>query len=70
MKIEDHETPKILLEIESKLKEHCRDWFLAVHYENKIYWLKSTDYGAFGLGKLCLESIKKEFTGEVPNDIP
>lgn len=68
MRIEDSETPKVLLEIESRLKEFCRDWFLAVQFDGKIYWLKSSDYAAYGLAKLCGESIKKVFTGEVNED--
>lgn len=64
MKIERNETPKFLLEIESKIAENCRDWFLVVNYERMTYWLKSKDYSAYGLGVLALENIKKEFTEE------
>lgn len=63
MKIERGETPKFLLDIESKISEMCRDWLLIVNYDNSTYWLKSKDYAAYGLGGLVLEDIKKQFLG-------
>ena len=61
MKIERNETPKFLLELESKIAEQCRDWLLCVNYEGNTYWLKSKDYAAYGLGSLVLEDMKREF---------
>ena len=70
MKIERNDTPKFLLDLESKISEQCRDWFIAVNYEGSTYWLKSKDYAAYGLGVLVLETMKKEFTGEISCEPP
>ena len=68
MKIERNDTPKFLLDIESKISENCRDWLMIVNHEESTYWLKSKDYAAYGLGLLVLETMKKEFTGEVNSE--
>lgn len=68
MKLERHETPKFLLDIESKISENCRDWLIIVNHEGNTFWLKSKDYAAYGLGLLVLETMKKEFTGEIRDD--
>lgn len=65
MEIPNDEVPKRLLEIESILREHCRDWLLCVRFEGQTYWFRSSDYAAWGLGHLCLKAIEKTFTGEV-----
>lgn len=64
MKITSDETPKILLEIESKLRENARDWLVCVRIDKNTYWLKSSDYAAYGLGKLVCKTIEDEFIFE------
>lgn len=64
MKIGQDETPKILLEIEAKLKEHCRDYFVAVNYEGKTYWLKNNSVMAIGFCRSIGGQMEHEFRTE------
>ena len=69
MNIERNETPKFLLDIESKVSENYRDWLLIVNHEGSTYWLKSKDYAAYGMGLLVVEAMKSQFVGPIEGDL-